>query len=506
MFNSYSELNSHKGYQVSIKSGLFGNKVVYRDTKKGIKMPKNSKVKIKPAESGVKLYVKGKELSPDIFYEIWFRDQYMFASHGESGRTIKIDCLTGNHTPISEDIRTDYRGVNYCIDYDGNIFRINPDCTTIDLGLVRVNEDDHSVHMLCKKPNGKYILMDMETLEPIMANEFDNENVTCTLLDRTIDRTPILRFVSDGRNHYFIDKNYNVIKEVECDSVTVLNEYVMAISCYDEKTNKSSILKFDLTTKELTDWFEVNNNALKIGRKDNQIYVITSDKNNKVGVVDEKDNSIIPNQYDSIENTELSSIQQDKNEFTTIKESMFCAQKDGKKGLFSMDGKNILPCDYKDFMIDFSYKLLDDYRFLAQDDKGNYGIVSANGKAETDFIYKLVHRDSVRDSISRVCSKTESENNGQKNYYYGLELKNTKTGGIDYFLQGAKNIIIEAKDADVYYAGHESSEGVNSHKVPRYTQDEIFRAGVILSTVLDSGAGMHIADVIMSNETIDKTY
>ena len=170
------------------------------------------------------LYVSNSELASETFDKIWFdsnNPNIMYATVDEKG-TMKIDCLTGKHTPFCSDIRYNLIDGKYCVDTQGNILKLNEDCITTETDLVRVEEKSDSAHMVCKNKKGNYVVLDITTLKPIIDKEFDSKDISCTHINQDIRNNPTLRIVSDKRDHYLVDKENKIIKAIRGDSVAKL--------------------------------------------------------------------------------------------------------------------------------------------------------------------------------------------------------------------------------------------------------------------------------------------
>ena len=67
--------------------------------------------------------------------------------------------------------------------------------------------------------------------------------------------------------------------------------------------------------------------------------------------------------------------------------------------------------------------------------------------------------------------------------------------------------MINAKDADIYYSGHETHRTkTTTVQVPKYSEDDKFVQGIINGAVIDNiPLGIMLTDAVMSEETETKT-
>ena len=504
----YSDINSSSDEKIKIKKGLFGKKVVNMQNEP-IRLPKKSKVEFKIQDNGVKLYTNNSEISSETFDKIWVdksNPNIIYASVDGKG-TMKIDCTTGKHTPLCEDIRYNKTDAKYCVDMQGNILELNDDCTTTPTGLKKVEEHSDSAHMVCKDENGKYLVLDITTLKPIVNLGFEDENVSCTLINQSVDNIPTLRLVSSKRDHYLVDKNNEVLHSIQCDSFSKIHNYngpIETLRFYDSERNKTTILNYDRVSNKITEMYEVDNLVEDIIIKDDKTYLITSDKNNKMGVVDKENNIIVPHKYNNLKAIELPTnkmIGYMEREY----ETMFEVENDDKKGIISEQGKEIVPCEYKDIKLDLSAKKDDSYRFFAENENGFYGVVGENNKIEADFVYKIGIKEFYQVGSKKYNDKMDATSD--KIYNSGLKLKNTKTGAYDYFSVYGNDCLIEAKDADIKDMSHSSRRTkTKTVEVPKYSEDDIFFQGVINGAVIDNiPLGIMLTDATMSEEKTTKT-
>ena len=449
--SSYSDIFSYvDDHEVFVKRGIFGKKLVNENNHR-IVMPRKSKVKFMFTDNGVKLYVNGSELASETFDKIWFdsnNKKIMYASIKEKG-TMKIDCSTGKHTPFCEDIRYNRTNAKYCIDMQGNILELHNDCTTTPTGLKKIEEHSDSVHIVCKDENGKYMVLDIITLKPIVDLGFEDGNVSCILINSAIGFDPTLRIVSNNRDHYLVDKNYEVLHSIKCDSVTKMNTEngpIKTVRCYDKERNKTTLINFDSISDKIIEIYEVNNLVCDIIMQNKKTYLITADQNNKMGIIDKDNNTIVPSKYDSINAEYIQSGKTGDSKYDYKNELLFTAENDHKKGLFDTEGKNILPCEYKDILLDKSFKLNDNYRFFAQNENDLYGVVNSKGKIEAEFVYEIpasVRYEKIGNK--EVNSNLEYE---QRQYEDALLLHNTKTNLTDYYVQYGQKCLIDENNAD----------------------------------------------------------
>ena len=238
--------------------------------------------------------------------------------------------------------------------------------------------------------------------------------------------------------------------------------------------------------------FEVDNFVTDTYAFKAKEYYITTDKNEKIGVTDKNNKKIIPNKY---ENLSIQTVNQDK---------LICAEVDGKKGVYTLDGKNILPCEYKNIDFEESYKYEDKFKFLAQNDKDLYGVVNSNGKVEVVFKYELY-------TISKFYNNFIDKNSKEQKVQVGLKLKNTTNGNTDFYVRNSENPIVKAEDAVLQkskanrYGNSRSTKQTITIEEPKYTDGEILMQGVINGMVIDNvAAGMYLTDLAMRDQTVTR--
>ena len=107
---------------------------------------------------------------------------------------------------------------------------------------------------------------------------------------------------------------------------------------------------------------------------------------NKLGVIDENQNEIVPCYYDSI----------------SIRKGFIYVEKNDKAGLLNSNGSQILPCvfDQIDYVED-SYE----YGFIGVVKNNKYGFLDTNGNILTDFKYDFVIQESYGFSIVSLDKK-----------------------------------------------------------------------------------------------------
>ena len=412
-----------------IKKGLFGKKLVSMGMKNNpIQMPRGSKVKVKIENDNIALYINNKLFNETQFDHFWFDEKkpnILYAKRGADDKIIMIDCLTGKHTPIAETIRN--QGVNepYLVDANGHILKINDDLTTTDTGLVRINESVGKLmsadNMVAKNANGKYVLLNPKTLELLIDKEFDNENIELALhIEGKYVNEPNLKVFSDEKDFYFLGKNDNLLGIFKADSISHFRseeETIKTVRLYDKEKNITILIKLNTESNEIVETKQFNNLVCDYYIKDGKTYYITSDENRKMGVVDENDKQIIPNKYDTLEIKLMDSKESNNETINKESEKILWVEENDKKGIFSLDGKELLPCEYKEVVLEQSIKFNDTYRFFAQNKDDAFGVMNSKGEVEMDFNYKLANKSVFVRSVSK-----DNESDDYKNYHNGIVL------------------------------------------------------------------------------------
>ena len=412
-----------------IKKGLFGKKLVSMGTKNNpIQMPRGSKVKVKIENDNIALYINNKLFNETQFDHFWFDEKkpnILYAKRGADDKIIMIDCLTGKHTPIADTIRN--QGVNepYLVDANGHILKINDDLTTTDTGLVRINESVGKLmsadNMVAKNANGKYVLLNPKTLELLIDKEFDNENIELALhIEGKYVNEPNLKVFSDEKDFYFLGKNDNLLGIFKADSISHFRseeETIKTVRLYDKEKNITILIKLNTESNEIVETKQFNNLVCDYYIKDGKTYYITSDENRKMGVVDENDKQIIPNKYDTLEIKLMDSKESNNETINKESEKILWVEENDKKGIFSLDGKELLPCEYKEVVLEQSIKFNDTYRFFAQNKDDAFGVMNSKGEVEMDFNYELANKSVFVRSVSK-----DNESDDYKNYHNGIVL------------------------------------------------------------------------------------
>ena len=133
----------------------------------------------------------------------------------------------------------------------------------------------------------------------------------------------------------------------------------MGISGYDPEKNTSTNIILDTITNEFVREHILDNVVKEVlFTKDNQTLYITKSLDNKMGVIDEFGNEVVPHTFDNIS---LESLKNNGDVVLKVTSS-------NQVGVFSTDGTQLTEVKYDEINVSESDKVGEVYKFLANQD------------------------------------------------------------------------------------------------------------------------------------------
>ncbi|MBE7075218.1 MAG: hypothetical protein E7376_04495 [Clostridiales bacterium] len=154
---------------------------------------------------------------------------------------------------------------------------------------------------------------------------------------------------------------------------------------YDPITNISKIYKISNKTGKKSFVKQYDGKVLKIKKDLLHTYLVTCDKFGNMGMIDHSGKTIVEHNYESIN---FAKVRKTSKTVLRVKDS------NGLSGVLSLNGKEILPCKYRNIDFKNSVYANGEVRFLVQGTtKGKYdifewGVVNNKGKVLLPFSYR----------------------------------------------------------------------------------------------------------------------
>lgn len=360
------------------KKSLFGGYYLTRKDANGRivseKLPKSSAFKIKAVEGGFVFTKNGTAITPTLS-EVWINGNTYTCATADDTR-VKIDIELGNVTPEYK-----FENGNLLVDVHGTIYTMNTRLDTTRSDSVAELDDNNSAvfiddNVLCKNPDGTYQLIDSK-LNIVLPENAENTNISLEYSDSNGNK--VFKF----NNKQFLCYANGGYKEFGTQykfySIKVNTPGYVGISGYDPEKNTSTNIILDTITNEFVREHILDNVVKEVlFTKDNQALYITKSLDNKMGVVDEFGNEVVPHTFDNIS---LESLKNNGDVVLKVTSS-------NQVGVFSTDGTQLTEVKYDEINVSESDKVGEVYKFLANQD-GLWGVTNSKGVTEVKFEYKI---------------------------------------------------------------------------------------------------------------------
>lgn len=359
------------------KKTLFGYVLTNTDKSGRVtthKLPKSSAFKIKEVENGFVFTINGNVATPTLNEILVEGNTYTCSTTNNT--KVKLDIELGNVTPeyVSEN-------GSLLVDAKGTIYSINHRLDTTRSDMLAELDDNNSAvfiddNVLCKNPDGTYQLIDarLNTLLPVDA---ESPEISVEYSDNNGNK--VYRYNNKQYLCYANGRYKEFGLQYQFTSIPTGNPNYTHISAYDPEKNTSTNIILDTITNEFVREHILENVVKEVFyTKDNQPLYITKSLDNKVGVVDEYGNEVVPHEFDEISSESL------KNNGEIVLKVTSATQ----VGVYSIDGEQLAEVKYDDINLKESDKVGEIYKFVANQD-GLWGVTNSKGITEVKFEYKV---------------------------------------------------------------------------------------------------------------------
>lgn len=359
-----------------VKKSLFGTTLIGVDdlgNKFTKKLPKSSAFKAVQTEKGFVFTRNGEVVTPEL-NSVWVNGN-TYTCETVSDTKIKLDVELGNITPEYK-----FENGNLLVDVNGVIFAINTrfDTTRAD-ALAELDGNDAVFiddNVLCKNPDGTYQLIDSK-LNIILPENAENTDIKVEYSDANGNK------VYKYNNKQFLCYANGKYKEFSIDykfyPIQTNVPGQIGICAYNSDKNSSTNIIIDIVTNEKFRENFIENVVKEVYFiKDSQPLYVTKSLNNKVGVVDEFGNEVIPHSFDNV------AFEQLKNNGEVVVK----VDSANQVGVYSTNGTELVEVKFDDINLQESDKVGEVYKFVANQD-GLWGVTNSKGVTEVKFEYKL---------------------------------------------------------------------------------------------------------------------
>lgn len=392
----------------NVKKSLFGYTLVGADESGNpvtSKLPRSAAFKIKTTEDGFVFVKNGVAVTPTLT-SLWV-DGNTFTCTTTNDTRVKLDIELGNITPEYK-----FEKGNLLVDVDGTIYTMTTRLDTTRADTVAELDDNNSAvfiddNVLCKNPDGTYQLIDSK-LNVILPENAENTDITLEYSDSNGNK--VYKFnnkqflcYSNGHKEFGLQYKFYAIKST--------TPGYAGVSAYDPNTNTSTNIILDTITNEFVREHILENTVKEVFfTRGNQPLYITKSLDNKVGVVDEFGNQLIPQNFDEIS-------------FETLKNNgdvVVKVTESNQIGVFSTEGTQLAEVKYDEVNVAESDKVGEVYKFLANHD-GLWGVTNSNGITEVKFEYKIDTADG-----REVHAYQETPDGREVQYLQMIDSENNK--------------------------------------------------------------------------------
>ena len=384
------------------------------------------------------------------------------------------------------------------VDATGELFTLSTELKPEKIGLfTKVTEYENSYSLGSEFFYNKVLTVKDKNGKCGVVN--DKGKIVCPLVFDTLDisvKKVGTLYQYETNDKFVLTNKEGEIAYVGQNGNGVVNKYdynLNVLLVRDDNRNKSAIFKFNPQKQIMEKQSVINHSVTQCISIDNKNYYVTI-KNGAYGLVNEQGKQVLNNEYKSI------NLQKLKGKDYVLK----LIGKNNKIGAFDLYNEKVIANTvYSEIDFEESAKTKNGlYKFFANNDNFNWGVVNSNGEIEVPFEYK--HSTSTKFYTYR------EQENGQK--ISVLEIKDLQ-GEKAYFNILEENIIAtEAEKAQVYkYESDLQSSGSSKPnddikkepKSKKYSEEEKIGAAVIASIITESPIGGMIAYSIMDEAEKD---